>query len=262
LIFLDCKYCNKELKDDDLFCSGCGEKISVKDKIDSTSASTINEANSINNRHRPIRIESNKNKEANKESVLFFKKLMITMFAVSGAVFLLVIILSKNSNEIAPTSSVMSEMMEEKFEEESEEEKQQREIEEEEARKKAEEQRMLANEEKFNSLVNIAKNASSNNNFSAAVKAMNDAMSLNHRYTEALELKNKYLELKTQQEKAIKKTQGVRLGMTKQDVRDSSWGKPKDINRTITEYMTYEQWVYDGYKYLYFEDGILTTIQD
>jgi hypothetical protein len=62
--------------------------------------------------------------------------------------------------------------------------------------------------------------------------------------------------------KALAKTQGVSIGMTQQQVLDSSWGRPTDINKTITEYGTHEQWVYNGYNYLYFEDGILTSIQN
>ncbi|USK69190.1 lipoprotein [Peribacillus asahii] len=52
------------------------------------------------------------------------------------------------------------------------------------------------------------------------------------------------------------------IGMTTDEVLNSKWGRPQDINRTTTANGTSEQWVYDGYKYLYFEDGILTTIQD
>ena len=39
-----------------------------------------------------------------------------------------------------------------------------------------------------------------------------------------------------------------------------SLGKPLDINRTVGEWGRHEQWVYDG-KYLYFENGILTSYQ-
>lgn len=52
------------------------------------------------------------------------------------------------------------------------------------------------------------------------------------------------------------------LGMTQYQVRNTSWGNPKDINKTITKYGTNEQWVYDDYRYLYFEDGILVSIQE
>lgn len=54
---------------------------------------------------------------------------------------------------------------------------------------------------------------------------------------------------------------GVRIGMTQRQVLASSWGKPDDINRTITAAGTTEQWVYGG-AYLYFENGILATIQN
>lgn len=51
------------------------------------------------------------------------------------------------------------------------------------------------------------------------------------------------------------------IGMTQDEVIKTKWGRPNHINQTITVNGTDEQWVYDGYKYLYFEDGILTTIQ-
>jgi hypothetical protein len=62
-------------------------------------------------------------------------------------------------------------------------------------------------------------------------------------------------------EKARKKKEGVSLGMNQQDVIDSSWGKPNKINRTTYSFGVHEQWVYDG-GYLYFENGILKTIQN
>lgn len=50
--------------------------------------------------------------------------------------------------------------------------------------------------------------------------------------------------------------------MTRYQVRNTSWGEPIDINKTTTKYGTEEQWVYSDYKYLYFEDGILVSIQE
>ncbi|MFB5088623.1 hypothetical protein PGC35_15685 [Psychrobacillus sp. PGGUH221] len=51
------------------------------------------------------------------------------------------------------------------------------------------------------------------------------------------------------------------ISMTDYEViEDSTWGKPKSINRTETAYGVREQWVYDR-GYLYFEDGYLTSIQ-
>jgi len=66
---------------------------------------------------------------------------------------------------------------------------------------------------------------------------------------------------KDAQEKARAKTEGVRIGMTQEQVRNSNWGNPRKINKTTGRYGVYEQWVYNG-GYLYFEDGILTTIQN
>lgn len=61
---------------------------------------------------------------------------------------------------------------------------------------------------------------------------------------------------------AEKREQNPRLGMTKEQVEASSWGKPEDINRTVSTYSSTEQWVYGGGRYLYFTDGILTSFQD
>lgn len=62
-------------------------------------------------------------------------------------------------------------------------------------------------------------------------------------------------------EKARKRREGVHIGMTQQDALDSSWGRPRKVNRTTTARGEREQWVYDG-GYLYFEGGVLTTIQN
>ena len=70
--------------------------------------------------------------------------------------------------------------------------------------------------------------------------------------------KNELIEKKI----AEKKEQNPHLGMTKEQVESSSWGKPKDINRTVSTYGSREQWVYGSGRYLYFEDGILTSFQD
>ena len=55
------------------------------------------------------------------------------------------------------------------------------------------------------------------------------------------------------------------LGMTDSMALDS-YGPPTDVNRTVTKYGVSEQWVYErehlGNKYLYFDDGILTSWQD
>lgn len=62
--------------------------------------------------------------------------------------------------------------------------------------------------------------------------------------------------------KAEKKKQGVTVGMSKQDALDSSWGRPEYVNRTTTAYGVREQWVYGSRGYLYFDDDVLTSIQN
>ena len=52
------------------------------------------------------------------------------------------------------------------------------------------------------------------------------------------------------------------IGMTAEEVKNSSWGKPSDINKTTTAYGIHEQWVYSGNRYIYLDDGIVTAIQE
>lgn len=56
----------------------------------------------------------------------------------------------------------------------------------------------------------------------------------------------------------------VRIGMTKDMVR-AAWGTPININYTVTQRSSTEQWVYQrlySYAYVYFDDsGKVTTIQ-
>lgn len=62
-------------------------------------------------------------------------------------------------------------------------------------------------------------------------------------------------------EKARKKREGVSLGMTMQDVLDSSWGKPRQVIRTQSPFVTTEVWIYSGGT-LAFNNGVLTVIQN
>lgn len=55
---------------------------------------------------------------------------------------------------------------------------------------------------------------------------------------------------------------GVAAGMTRAQVLASSWGRPSSVNKTIrSNGNVHEQWVYGGANYLYFDNGVLTTIQ-
>lgn len=52
------------------------------------------------------------------------------------------------------------------------------------------------------------------------------------------------------------------VGMTKEEAINSIWGYPNKINKTTTSYGAHEQWVYSKDRYLYFDNGKLTAIQD
>lgn len=80
-------------------------------------------------------------------------------------------------------------------------------------------------------------------------------------YSKINEEQRKIKEQKEAEEKAKKKQEGVRIGMSKQDVLDSIWGKPIKKNITTNKYGTREQWVYSNYNYLYFENDKLVSIQ-
>ena len=58
---------------------------------------------------------------------------------------------------------------------------------------------------------------------------------------------------------AIAKRQTI-VGMTAEQVR-LAWGKPDHVNSTITGNHRSEQWVYGSNQYVYFEDGIMTSLQ-
>jgi hypothetical protein len=64
-----------------------------------------------------------------------------------------------------------------------------------------------------------------------------------------------------QRELARRKSEGVSIGMSQEDVRQSSWGRPERVNRSVYSFGVREQWVYGNGNYLYFEDGRLTSIQ-
>ncbi|MFQ5752270.1 MAG: hypothetical protein ACE5HI_09760 [bacterium] len=56
----------------------------------------------------------------------------------------------------------------------------------------------------------------------------------------------------------------VAIGMTKEAVLES-WGKPDDINRTITENIVHDQWIYGEFpnaKYVYLTNNKVTSLQE
>lgn len=52
------------------------------------------------------------------------------------------------------------------------------------------------------------------------------------------------------------------IGMSKLEVEKSTWGKPDKINKDTYSWGTTEQWVYNKHGYIYFENGIVTSISE
>lgn len=72
----------------------------------------------------------------------------------------------------------------------------------------------------------------------------------------------KEADIEAKKEAKLKKSRGVQIGMSAEDVIASSWGKPQSVNTTTTARGSREQWVYGNRSYLYFVDKTLTTIQN
>ncbi len=87
------------------------------------------------------------------------------------------------------------------------------------------------------------------------------------KYITNSEWEKRYLESEKRkaQEKDTERSetkQTPRIGMTAEEVKKSTWGEPKKINKTTTMFGVSEQWVYSLDKYIYFDDGIVTAIQE
>lgn len=72
----------------------------------------------------------------------------------------------------------------------------------------------------------------------------------------------KWKKIKLQEQAKQKAKGGVRIGMSKEQVLKSNWGKPEEVYKTTNSSSVREQWVYGGRNYLYFTNGILTSIQN
>lgn len=76
---------------------------------------------------------------------------------------------------------------------------------------------------------------------------------------------NKHSESQTENEAINSSPYSPDIGMTADEIRNSTWGEPYEINKTTTKYGVSEQWVYkyySDYRYIYLDDGIVTVIQE
>lgn len=52
------------------------------------------------------------------------------------------------------------------------------------------------------------------------------------------------------------------IGMTADEVKSSTWGEPINISKTTTENNVSEMWSYDSKKYIFFDNGIVSSIHE
>ncbi|HEY8803705.1 MAG TPA: hypothetical protein VIM42_01105 [Clostridium sp.] len=141
------------------------------------------------------------------------------------------------------------------------------------------------------SQIKLAKEYASSKEYKTAIQCVNTALSIDASNQQLIDLKNKYTNEKADAEAnavaeanakakaddiakakadavvkanadAKARTKGVKIGMTTDECINSIWGKPNSIHRTTTANGTSEQWVYGNTSYLYFDNGILTNIQN
>lgn len=70
-------------------------------------------------------------------------------------------------------------------------------------------------------------------------------------------------EKKEYQEKENKiKSSIPQVGMTPSEVRKTKWGSPDKINKDTYSWGTTEQWVYNKYGYVYFRNGVVSSVSE
>lgn len=57
------------------------------------------------------------------------------------------------------------------------------------------------------------------------------------------------------------RSKAISVGMTASDVYASCWGRPRNINTSVVGSTKVETLFYDGYNYIYMENGIVKSIE-
>ena len=60
----------------------------------------------------------------------------------------------------------------------------------------------------------------------------------------------------------IKTTKVPQIGMTSSEVKSTNWGNPDKINKDTYSWGTTEQWIYNNKGYIYFRNGVVTSISE
>lgn len=74
--------------------------------------------------------------------------------------------------------------------------------------------------------------------------------------------KNQMCFEKSSNNEITKKITVPEIGMTGEQVKQTNWGEPEKINKTTYSWGTTEQWCYSNYRYIYLDNGIVTSIQE
>lgn len=89
------------------------------------------------------------------------------------------------------------------------------------------------------------------------------------RYADIDESNNYHLSISLKTDKILKRESVISeeiknplVGMTADEVKQSTWGEPEKINKSTYSWGTSEQWCYSGYRYVYLDNGIVTSIQE
>lgn len=89
------------------------------------------------------------------------------------------------------------------------------------------------------------------------------------RYADIDESNNYHLSSSLKTDKILKRESVISeeiknpsVGMTADEVKQSTWGEPEKINKSTYSWGTSEQWCYSGYRYVYLDNGIVTSIQE
>ncbi|OJV45172.1 MAG: hypothetical protein BGO29_06155, partial [Bacteroidales bacterium 36-12] len=115
----------------------------------------------------------------------------------------------------------------------------------------------------YNEIIVILENPQFGKSFIYLYKLLTGHMKLEtlEEHNDRIAYNNKLMKKYGQQNSKLIIEGKVRIGFTKQMCIES-WGEPEEINKTSGSYGAHEQWVYGNGNYLYFENGILKTIQN
>lgn len=101
---------------------------------------------------------------------------------------------------------------------------------------------------------------SSNGSYDEMMEYYRNSRNNTEEYIEREKEREVTRKVKEEQEREARTPKEPAIGMTKDEVLSSTWGKPEKKNIDEYEWGTREQWVYSKNRYIYLENGIVTSI--